>query len=96
MNKNYVLVKPLSTEQTSAMTEKHNRYVFEVHPDANKIEIKAVVEELFGVVVVDVKTVRIRPRKRTRQGRVVGMTRGLKKAYVKVADGQKIAFFEGE
>lgn len=95
MNKNYVLVRPLQTEKTNAMLLKHHRCVFEVHPDANKTEIKKAVEELFGVTVLNVSVVSRRPIDRKRQGRVIGRTKGYKKAYVTLAEGDKIEFFEG-
>ncbi|TVM08284.1 50S ribosomal protein L23, partial [Oceanidesulfovibrio indonesiensis] len=72
-----------------------NQVVFYVHPRANKIEIKKAVEQAFDVKVEGVNVVRKRPSARTRFGRTVGKQSGHKKAYVTLAPGEKIEFFEG-
>ncbi len=68
---------------------------FYVHPGANKVEIKRAVEKAFDVTVEAVNVVRRAPADRERQGRVVGRKPGWKKAYVTLAEGDKIEFFEG-
>ena len=72
------------------------KYVFEVAPDAGKIQIKQAIEEIFGVKVADVNTMNVRgKRKRVGAGRQ-GMTKSWKKAYVRLKDDSKtIEFFEG-
>jgi len=95
VNKNYVLVKPLVTEKSN-LIKQENRVAFEVHPDANKAQIKEAIEDIFDVTVLDVNVVRRRPIDRKRQGRVIGRTRGYKKAYVKLSPEDTIEFFEGE
>jgi|YelNatPaOPRAMG01_1025707.scaffolds.fasta_scaffold07135_19 large subunit ribosomal protein L23 len=89
-----VIVRPIVTEKTNRLMEDANKYVFEVHKDANKHEIKNAVKVLFGVDVKSVNVIHVRPRiKRTitKRGRVMGSTRTYKKAIVTLAnDSQKI------
>lgn len=95
MDKSYVIMKPLISEKVTDLIGQCNRVAFMVHPDANKVEIKQAVEEFFNVKVEGVNVVRKRPSDRRRQGRVVGRKPGWKKAYVKLAEGDSIDFFEG-
>ena len=89
-----IIIKPVITEQSMEATEE-KKYVFQVANDANKIEIKKAIEEIFGVKVEKVNTVRT-IGKMKRQGRTQGRTAEVKKAYVKLAEDSKpIAFFEG-
>lgn len=90
-----VLIRPLISEKATALKEKDNAVVFMVSLFANKIDVKRAVEEAFKVKVSDVKVIRRRPQPRVRMGRVVGRIAGFKKAYVKLAPGEKIEFFEG-
>lgn len=90
-----VLLKPRVTEKTTELRDDANRVVFLVNPDANKVEIKKAVEASFGVTVLSVNVIRIRPRDRYRQGRVIGRRPGYKKAVVTLAEGDKIEYFEG-
>ncbi|MDO4829651.1 MAG: 50S ribosomal protein L23, partial [Clostridia bacterium] len=72
------------------------KYAFEVAKDANKIEIKKAVEEIFGVTVIKVTTINVHGKKR-QQGRYpAGKTASWKKAVVKLsADSKNIEIFEG-
>ena len=90
-----VLLKPLITEKTTFVKEGANQVAFLVHPRANKLEIKQAVEKAFNVEVKAVNVVRKAPANRERQGRVIGRKPGWKKAYVTLAEGAKIEFFEG-
>ena len=90
-----VLIKPRITEKMTELAEAANRVAFLVNPKANKLEVKKAVEQAFGVTVLGVNIVSIAPRARKRQGRVVGTKPGMKKAYVTLADGDTIAYFEG-
>jgi large subunit ribosomal protein L23 len=90
-----VLIKPLLTEKTSILKEAVQQVAFFVHPDANKVEIKRAVEKAFDVKVRAVNVVNKAPVSRKRQGRVIGRVSGSKKAYVTLAHGDKIEFFEG-
>ena len=89
-----VIRRPVLTEQSyEGFADK--KYVFEVAIEANRTEIKKAVEEVFGVKVEKVNTVRT-IGKMKRQGVHQGRTAEVKKAYVKLAEDSKpIAFFEG-
>lgn len=76
------------TEKATDLT-KDNQYVFKVFPQAAKQEIKKAVEEVYGVEVVRVRTIKVR-RKRRRLGRSFGWRKGYKKAIVTLRAGQKI------
>ncbi|MCR4667586.1 MAG: 50S ribosomal protein L23 [Desulfovibrio sp.] len=95
MDLNLILLKPHLSEKTTAYQTSNQCVTFMVHPDANKVEIKKAVEALFEVKVVNVNVVRKRPSDRVRQGRVVGRKPGWKKAYVKLAPGDKIELIQG-
>lgn len=76
--------------------EKLNRYGFIVDNRANKIEIKKAVEELYGVKVADVNTMRYAGKKKaryTKAGLLVGKTNSFKKAIVTLQSGDKIDFY---
>ncbi|MEW5774743.1 MAG: 50S ribosomal protein L23 [Thermodesulfobacteriota bacterium] len=90
-----ILLKPLVSEKANLAKETANQVAFFVHPGANKVEIKKAVEEAFSVKVTAVNVVRQRPMRRTRWGRGAGKVAGYKKAYVTLAEGHKIEFFEG-
>ncbi len=89
-----VLKKPLITEKTSILGEQANRYGFIVDLKANKNQIKSAIEALYDVKVLNIKT-SILPGKLKRAGRFVKKTSKTKKAYVQLAEGQKIEFFKG-
>jgi large subunit ribosomal protein L23 len=84
-----VLRKPHITEKSSDDMATRNAYHFRVPVDANKVEIRQAVEQLFGVKVVAVNTLRNRPKRR-RRGWIAGQTPSWKKAMVTLADGQSI------
>ncbi len=95
-----VIVRPVVSEK-SIDESGRGKYTFAVHEKANKIQIKAAVEELYKkeavtVVSVNVLTTKAKEKRRgTRRGRIVGHTTPWKKAIVTLAPGQKIEFFEG-
>ncbi|MCR9203166.1 MAG: 50S ribosomal protein L23 [Halobacteriovoraceae bacterium] len=89
-----VLKKPLITEKTSIIGEASNKYGFIVDLKANKNQIKNAIETLYDVKVVSVRT-SILPGKLKRAGRFVKKTSKTKKAYIELAEGQKIEFFKG-
>lgn len=95
MNLDDVLIKPLLTEKTTMLKDEVRQVTFMVDPRANQIQIGKAVEQAFNVKVEKVNIVRRRPRRRYRQGRVAGQQPGWKKAYVMLAPGDKIEFFEG-
>jgi large subunit ribosomal protein L23 len=87
-----IILEPVVTEKTARMRE-HNEVSFKVARDANKIEIRKAVEELFDVVVTDVRTISV-TGKLKRLGRFEGRRASWKKAVVKLKEGQTIEFFE--
>ncbi len=91
-----VLIRPLITEKLTGQSEKLHRYGFVVTIEANKIDIKKAVEQMYGVTVTDVNT-NIRPNKLktryTKSGQTKGMTGKMKKAYVTLAAGEAIDFY---
>jgi large subunit ribosomal protein L23 len=89
-----VIKKPLITEKTSFATDKYNRYGFEVELKSNKNQIKNAIESLYDVKVLNVKT-SILPGKVKRVGKTIKKTNKTKKAFVQLAEGQKIEFFKG-
>jgi large subunit ribosomal protein L23 len=90
-----IIRRPLITEKSSVQRESNNIIAFEVHRDANKIEILRAVERQFRVKVADVRIANCHGKVR-RQGRSMGRRPDWKKAYVRLAEGQKpIEFFEG-
>lgn len=88
-----ILRRPLITEKGNVMKESSNKYLFEVAPDANKVEIKAAVEELFKVKVVSVRTMK-QHGKVKRLGRFAGARPDWKKAVVSLAKDNAIELFE--
>jgi large subunit ribosomal protein L23 len=92
---NAILRAPHLSEKSMVRKEAENVFVFRVLGDANKIEIKQAVEAHFGVVVTQVRTSNVKPKKR-RVGRYMGKTASWKKAYVSVEPGSgEIEYFEG-
>ncbi len=88
-----VLLKPVISEKSYGLLDE-NKYTFEVHPDANKTEIKIAVEKVFGVTVTSVNTLnRQGKRRRTRTG--WGKRKDTKRAIVSVAPGDRIDIFGG-
>jgi large subunit ribosomal protein L23 len=91
-----ILIKPIITEKATADAELNNRYGFVVNPRANKVEIKKAVESVYGVSVTKVRTMNIRPERKTRYtktGIQSGKTNAYKKAIVQVAEGDTIDFY---
>ena len=88
-----ILVRPIITEKNTMLNDQ-GKYTFEVLQDANKIEIKRAVEEIFNVKVAAVNTIKV-PGKLRRFGRSAGMTRVWKKAVVTLAPGERIELFQG-
>lgn len=89
-------IQPIVTEKATKVTERVGHYTFRVSPDANKYQIKDLVEKLYGVKVVSVNTAIMRRKNKsrwTKSGLLRGNTELWKKAYVTVAEGQTIDFF---
>ncbi|HRO74634.1 MAG TPA: 50S ribosomal protein L23 [Crocinitomicaceae bacterium] len=91
------IVKPLITEKATLQSETRNRFTFKVDRKANKLEIKKAVEKMYGVSVVDVRTMVYGGGKSsvkyTNRGVVLQPNNPWKKAVVTVADGETIDLF---
>jgi large subunit ribosomal protein L23 len=96
MNSNRIIRRPLVTEKSTMMREDGSNIIaFEVDPNANKIQVKTAVEELFDVKVAEVRLFNIRGKQK-RMGRSVGKKRDWRKAYVRLtADSKAPDFIEG-
>src|SRR4029078_11256261 len=103
-----IIVRPVISEKSidvSTLGDRDakagNKYTFAVHRDANKIQIKQAIEELYAkekVTVVSVNVLTTQPKEKrrgTKRGRIKGWTTPWRKAIVTLAPGQKIEFFEG-
>jgi large subunit ribosomal protein L23 len=92
-----IVLRPVISEKSMDETSR-GKYTFAVNDDANKLQIKDAVEELFKVTVVDVNVLTMKAKEKSRnrkRGRIQGWTSPWKKAVVTVAAGDKIEFFEG-
>ncbi|MCG8698837.1 MAG: 50S ribosomal protein L23 [Bacteroidales bacterium] len=91
-----ILLKPIVTEKMTALSEDLNKYGFIVDKRANKIQIKNAVEEMYGVTVEVVNTMRYAGKRKsryTRSGVIEGRTKSYKKAIVTLASGDTIDFY---
>jgi large subunit ribosomal protein L23 len=93
MDARQVIRQPIISEKSYALIAE-NKYTFRVHPQAHKTQIRSAVEEIFNVHVVDVRTMRQKPKPK-RRGYTAGRTRSWKKAVVELAPGERIEVFEG-
>ena len=87
-----VIKRPLVTESVMDDLERTNTYVFEIHREANKVQVRNAVEKLFGVKVLSVNTARVRGKWR-RRGKSLARTPDWKKAFVKLREGDAIELF---
>lgn len=89
-----IIIRPVITEKSTWLKDVNREVCFEVHPNANKIEIKKAMEKLFKVKVERVRIQKMRGKTR-RVGRSEGRKKDWKKAYVKLKEGEKmIEYFE--
>ena len=91
-----IIIKPIVTEKMAAAGEKLNRYGFVVARNANKVEIKKAVEEMYNVQVTDVNTLIRAPKVKqrwTKSGLLKGAQQAYKKAIVTLAEGETIDFY---
>ena len=89
-----IIIGPLLTEKGTNLKEMHNQVMFKVAKDANKIEIKKAVEEIFNVKVEKVRTINYTGKKK-RLGLREGKRPDWKKAIVTLKEGEKLDFIEG-
>ncbi|AEW87017.1 50S ribosomal protein L23 [Flavobacterium columnare] len=91
-----IIIKPIVTEKVTKDGEIFNRFGFVVDKKANKVQIKKAVEAAYGVTVVEVNTMNVRPdrtTKYTKSGMIAGKTNAYKKAIVQVKEGETIDFY---
>ncbi|MCS4302987.1 50S ribosomal protein L23 [Chryseobacterium pennae] len=91
-----VIIKPVISEKANYLTDLRGTYSFLVNPKSNKIQIKKAVEAAYGVKVADVNTMIYAPKvssKYTKKGLQVGKTNKLKKAVIKLVEGDVIDIF---
>lgn len=88
-----ILKRPVISEKSVGLVEE-NKYSFWVDPAANKIEVKAAVEKMFKVKVVDVRTINVHGKMK-RVGKYTGKTADRKKAIVTLQAGDRIEGFAG-
>jgi|SRR6056297_1101637 len=96
MAKNILLKKPLITEKMTEQGEDLNKYGFIVDKEANKIEIRSAIEEMYGVTVESVNTMNYLGKQRmryTQAGIIRGKEKDYKKAIVTLAEGDSIDFY---
>jgi large subunit ribosomal protein L23 len=89
-----IIKKPLFTEKGSSLKESQNKILVEVSRDANKVDIKRSIEEIFKVEVEKVATINIYGKWK-RYGRSIGKRPDRKKAVITLKKGEKLDFIEG-
>jgi len=91
-----IIIKPIITEKMTAQAEEMNRYGFIVERTADKIQIRKAIQELYGVKVASVNTMRYGGKLKsryTKAGFVQGKTNAYKKAIITLAEGENIDFY---
>ena len=94
MSTQSVVISPLVTEKGTIAGEKSNQVVFRIQPDASKAQIRDVIQDLFKVTVVKIRTANFLGKQR-RRGRTLGRRPNWKKAYITLKEGDRIEIFEG-
>lgn len=87
-----IIIRPIITEKSMRAMDEDNKVTFEVAKNTNKVQIKLAVEEIFNVKVEKVNIVNVKPKAK-RMGKYEGTTKAVKKAIVKIAEGQEINLF---
>ncbi|MEE9178932.1 MAG: 50S ribosomal protein L23 [Acidimicrobiia bacterium] len=87
-----LILAPVVSEKSYDLIENENIYTFEVDPRSNKEEIRDAIEEVFDVTVIRVNTMN-RKGKRKRSGYTFGKRKDVKRAIVKIAEGDSIDLF---
>jgi large subunit ribosomal protein L23 len=91
-----VLIKPIVTEKSNKLSEKRRTYAFKVAKKANKLEIRKAIQDFYGVTVIDVNTVVVPGKHKsrfTKAGFINGVKPSYKKAYVTVSEGETIDLY---
>lgn len=94
MDANAIIIKPLLTEKSTESRDR-NKYLFEVHRDANKNEIIHAIEKLYKVTVIKCNIVNVKSKPRRLRTKTYGKTRTWKKATITLVTGDRFPFFEG-
>ncbi len=89
-----VLLGPVISEKSTIAADVNRQFVFKVIPDAKKPEIKRAVELMFDVTVDNVRVVNIKGKSK-RFGQIKGRRNGVRKAYIRLAEGSDIDFGAG-
>ena len=92
-NAHQIIGRAMTTERSVHMREDDNRYAFQVATEANKLDVKRAIEELFKVHVVNVRVQNVRGKMK-RMGRFAGRRSSWKKAIVKLKPGENLPLFE--
>lgn len=87
-----IIIRPIITEKSMKLMETDNKVTFEVAKGSNKTLVRQAVESIFGVKVVGVNILNTKPKTK-RVGKYTGTTKVVRKAIVKIADGQDINLF---
>lgn len=87
-----IILRPIITEKTVQLNADENKTTFEVAKGTNKVEIRLAIEEIFNVKVEKVNVMNVRPKPK-RVGQHTGMTKAVRKAVVKLAEGSSIELF---
>ncbi len=91
-----ILQKPILTEKASVLTEKSNRFTFRVDTKANKLQIKAAIEKMYGVSILAINTLVVGGKvksRNTKGGLVTGRSPKYKKAVVTLKAGETIDYY---
>ena len=94
-----ILFKPIITEKASLISERLNQYTFLVNVKSNKIQIKKAIEDMYDVKVEKISTINYgseRKKRYTKNGIQNSKSNSIKKAIVKVAEGEKIDFYDNQ
>lgn len=87
-----IIIRPIITEKTMMILDADNKITFEVAKGANKTQVRLAVEEIFNVKVEKVNILNCRPKTK-RMGKYIGTTKAVRKAIVKLAEGQELDLF---
>jgi large subunit ribosomal protein L23 len=93
LHPNEVLLAPVVSEKSYSLIS-DRKYTFKVHKDAHKTQVRQAVEALFGVKVLEVHMLKVRPKPK-RRGLSKGVRPGYKKAIITLRPGDTIELFEG-
>lgn len=93
MNPRDIIIRPIITEKTMKMMDSDNKITFEVAKGTNKTQVRQAIETIFDVRVEQVNILNCRPKKK-RVGKYVGQTSAIRKAIVKLPEGQDIKLFD--